>query len=98
MKNITLAIEEELLEKARALAARRHTSLNAMVREMLSHSVEQEDRVAKAKATLVRLMEKSTGEMGKDYVWNRDDLYAEREGRILSRLERSDLRGDGKTK
>lgn len=98
MKNITLAIEKELLEQARALAHRRHTSLNAMVRSLLSDEVAQEDRIAKAKAGLKKLMEESTGDMGKGYVWNRDEIYAERENRILSRLEHPDLRGDGKTK
>ena len=43
MKNVTLAIDEELLEKARGLAERRKTTLNAMVRSLLEHEVEQED-------------------------------------------------------
>jgi hypothetical protein len=96
MKNITLAIDEELLAKARALAIKQHTSLNAIVRSLLSHEVEQEDRTGRAKAGLKRLMDNSTGDMGVGYVWNRDEIYAERENRILSRLEHPDLRGDRK--
>jgi hypothetical protein len=35
-KNITLAIDEDLLDKARVLAAMRRTTVNAMVREFLA--------------------------------------------------------------
>jgi len=98
MKNITLAIEEELLKKARALASRRHTTLNAIVRSLLGHEVEQEDRIANAKAGLRRLMEESTLDMGPDYRWNRQEIYDEREDRLLSRHQRPDLRSPDKDK
>lgn len=95
MKNITLAIDDELLEKARALAERRKTSLNAMVRSLLESEVEQEDRIAWARAGMRRLMEESPLDLGPDFKWNRDEIYAEREDRMLSRLERPPLRGFG---
>ena len=98
MKNITLAIEERLLEKARALASRRHTTLNAIVRSLLDHEVEQDDRIANAKAGLKRLMEESTLDMGPDYRWNRQEIYDERENRLLSRHEHPDLRSPDKDK
>jgi hypothetical protein len=98
MKNITLAIEEELLEKARALASRRHTTLNAIVRSLLGHEVEQEDRIANAKLGFKRLMEESTLDMGPDYRWNRQEIYDEREDRLLSRHQRPDLRSADKDK
>ncbi|MBI4921771.1 MAG: hypothetical protein HY834_08475 [Devosia nanyangense] len=98
MKNITLAIEDELLEQARALAQRRHTSLNAIVRSLLSEEVEQEDRIAKARAGLKQLMDNATLDMGPDYKWNRQEIYDEREDRMLSRHQRPDLRGAGKDK
>lgn len=99
MKNITLAIDETLLDQARALAERRKTSLNAMVRSLLAHEVEQEDRIAWAKAGMKRLMEeartKARESGGEPYVWDRRDAYAEREDRMLSRLEHPPLRGFG---
>ncbi|MFC3641243.1 DUF6364 family protein [Aquibium oceanicum] len=99
MKNITLAIDEELLGKARNLAERRKTSLNAMVRSLLQQEVEQEDRIAWAKAGMKRLMEEARAKAalddGEAYVWTRRDAYAEREDRLLSRHERPDLRGFG---
>ncbi|MCI4645073.1 MAG: hypothetical protein MRY64_09845 [Hyphomonadaceae bacterium] len=45
-KNITLAIDEDLLTKARVLAALRHTSVNEMVRGFLQGQVDAERRQA----------------------------------------------------
>lgn len=39
MANLTLKIDEKLLEKARLLASRRKTSLNAIVRQQLEEFV-----------------------------------------------------------
>lgn len=97
MKNLTLAIEETLLEQARALAARRKTTLNAMVRGLLAHEVEQENRIAWAKAGMKQLMEEANAREGggEPYVWDRRDAYDEREDRLLSRHQRPHLRGFG---
>ncbi|MGN6583543.1 MAG: hypothetical protein ACTHJV_07560 [Rhizobiaceae bacterium] len=97
MKNVTLAIEEKLLERARDLAGRRKTTLNAMVRSLLEHEVEQEDRIAWAREGMRKLIEEKQkrGESGPPFTWDRDENYAEREDRMLSRLERPPLRGFG---
>jgi CRISPR/Cas system-associated protein Csm6 len=99
VKNITLAIDEQLLEQARSLAEKRKTSLNAMVRSLLASEVEQADRIAWAKAGMKQLMDeaeaKSNAAGGEPYVWNRRDAYDEREDRLLSRHQRPDLRGFG---
>jgi predicted transcriptional regulator len=95
MKNVTLAIDDDLLEKSRALAEKRGTTLNAMVRGLLSESVEQEDRIAWARAGMKKLMDESVGAMPPGYKFNREEIYAEREDRLLSRLEHPDSRGDG---
>lgn len=99
MKNVTLAIDETLLEQARTLAAKRKTTLNAMVRSLLENEVEQDDKIAWAKAGMKRLMEearaKAAGDNSEPYVWNRMDAYDERENRLLSRHQRPDLRGFG---
>lgn len=99
MKNVTLAIDEELLRKGRALAERRKTSLNALIRSLLAHEVEQDDRIAWAKEGMRKLIEeaeaKSEAAGGEPYVWDRRDAYEEREDRLLSRHQRPDLRGFG---
>ncbi|MBX3579181.1 MAG: hypothetical protein KF723_18430 [Rhizobiaceae bacterium] len=98
MRNVTLAIDEDLLGKARDLADKRKTTLNALVRSLLENEVEQEDRIAWAKEGMRQLIEEAKVAAARDterepYVWNRMDAYEERENRILSRLERPDLRG-----
>lgn len=42
--NMTLVVEEDLLREARAVAARRRTSVNEMVRDFLKDVVNQESR------------------------------------------------------
>jgi len=42
--NVTLVVEEDLLREARAVAVRRRTSVNEMVREFLTHVVSEESR------------------------------------------------------
>ena len=37
MKNITLAIDETVLDEVREIAARRRTTVNAIVRNYLAH-------------------------------------------------------------
>lgn len=63
-KNITLAIDEDLLDKARVLAAMRRTSVNEMVREFLQRETEAEklrDEVTEALLKLARGSEANFG-------------------------------------
>jgi Family of unknown function (DUF6364) len=94
MKNITLAIDENVLHEVREIAARQKTTVNALVREYLTQLASQESRIAEARKGLQELMDKSTARLGPDYVWNREEIY---EDRMFPRHERSGLRGDGKT-
>jgi hypothetical protein len=50
--NVTLAIEEELLQEARAVASRHRTSVNELIRKYLQQLVGQEHR---RKAALDRI-------------------------------------------
>ncbi|MGV1015256.1 MAG: DUF6364 family protein [Methyloceanibacter sp.] len=91
MKNITLAIDEEVLRGVRRYAAEHDTTVNALVREYLTDLVRWEDRAAKAREELVKMSKESTARMG-SWKWNRDDAY---EGRVPPRHQHSDLRGFG---
>jgi hypothetical protein len=73
-KNITLAIDEAVLEEARVYAAKRNTSVNGLVRDFLEGIAKQEDRTERARRRLRELAERSTLEVG-DVTWKRDDLY-----------------------
>ena len=96
-KNITLAIDEKLLAEAQALAERRNTPLNTLILDLLSREVEQEERIAWAKAGMKQLFDNADqmDNAGEPYVWNRDEIYAERLDRLLSRHRDPDLRGLG---
>jgi hypothetical protein len=93
MKNITLAIDEHVLEGARAYAANRGTTVNALVREHLAQVVSEDLRLAEAKRGLKELMENSTARLGPDYEWNREEVYEER---LFPRHKHPDLRRGGK--
>ena len=75
-KNITLAIDEDLLDKVRVLAAMKRTSVNALVRDYLEHLVESEKGKDEAREELLRLMDESDGRIG-DWRPNREDAYPE---------------------
>ena len=92
MKNITLAIDEDLLDKVRIYAAKRQTSVNGLVRDYLTGVASEDDWLADTRRQLKELMVSSTGRMGPDYKWDREEIYAER---MFPRHKRPDLRGDG---
>jgi hypothetical protein len=74
MKNITLAIDEAILDEVRVYAAKRNTTVNGLVRDYLNRLAEQEDRTVRARRRLRELMDRSTLEAG-PVTWKRDDLY-----------------------
>ena len=88
MKNLTLRIDEDVLERARRFAAERGTTVARMVRDHLAAITDADDRAEEARRTLVELAERAGGRTV-DWKWNREDIYAER----LSRFERHSLRG-----
>ncbi len=75
MKNITLAVEDDVLEKARIVAAERRTTVNAMVRDFLTEIATRDDRLAQARRELLDLMDRSAGDMGPDWRWSRDETH-----------------------
>lgn len=63
-KNITLAIDEGLLDKARVLAAMRRTTVNAMVRDFLQRAVDAEVGQDTITRELLKLSRRSTADLG----------------------------------
>lgn len=89
MKNVTLAVEEEVLTAVRKYASARNTTVNGLVREYLTRLATQEDRAAKARTRLKELAAESTLDTG-SWKWNREELY---DRGVLSGHEHSSLRG-----
>jgi len=74
MRNVTLAIEEGVLEAARKVASGRGTTVNRMIREYLAEVAGQEARRRLALPRLARAMKKGLYEVG-PRTWTREDLH-----------------------
>lgn len=74
MRNVTLAIEDEVLREARRIAAERSTTLNGMIRNFLADLTTRESRAATARARILELSRASTAEVG-PRTWSRDELH-----------------------
>ncbi|OGL44550.1 MAG: hypothetical protein A2161_05920 [Candidatus Schekmanbacteria bacterium RBG_13_48_7] len=74
MTNITLKIDEELLRKARKLAAERNTSLNALFNRTVQEFVERNSNRETVLQGLDFFFKKSRARVGKKH-WTRDELH-----------------------
>ena len=74
-RNLTLAIDDDLLDKVRVLAAMKRTSVNEMVRGFLARLVEQETSKDEAREALLKLIDESDGDMG-DWRPSREETYS----------------------
>jgi hypothetical protein len=74
--NLTIAIDDDLLNRARALARRRGTSLQELIREQLRTLAGEQDGATVADE-LLDLMATEAGRSG-GRAWGRTDAYAGR--------------------
>jgi hypothetical protein len=76
-KNITLSVDEDVLQRARVVAAVRNTSVSELVRGFLSQLTLPEPASAKdeARDALLKLIDNSTGRMG-DWRPSRAETYS----------------------
>jgi len=72
MKNLTLAIDEKLVEEGRRYARAHHTSLNSLVRELLARTVRgnRDNWVEEC----FKHMDEAKGH-SRGRTWRREDLY-----------------------
>lgn len=75
-RNITIRINEDLAKQARVLAARRDTSISAMVAEILEKLVARESTFQSARKKELQRMKKgyTLGTRGMSS-WSREDLH-----------------------
>ncbi len=74
--NLTLQLDAEVIRRARIVAAKRGTSVSALVARELGDLVAREDRYEDARRRAVELMAAARTRGG--ITWTRDDIYAER--------------------
>jgi plasmid stability protein len=76
--NLTLVIDDDLLQRARMRALAQGTSVNAVVREMLA-TYAADERVLHGRRRVAELARASTaGRSGAGRRWTRDELYEDR--------------------
>lgn len=73
-RNLTLALDENLLRTARKAAIDRNTSVNEMVREFLTRLVRETDPQQAALARTEETFRTSRVKLGRR-TWTRDDLH-----------------------
>lgn len=78
MANLTLSLDDELLQKAREAAVREHTSVNALVREYLKQYVNARERRLRALDVLDLLAERT--DSSSDERWSRESLHERKAG------------------
>lgn len=74
MSNITLNVPDEVLDQARVVAAKRKTTVNALVRGFLSDLAGSESGLERRRARLAELAEKSAASVG-PITWTRDEIH-----------------------
>jgi hypothetical protein len=74
--NLTLSVDEAVVEKARKVAEAQGTSLNALVREYLE-SLAGKGRGKEVAREMEKFWKESRGNSG-GWKWNREELYEER--------------------
>lgn len=77
MANLTIAIDDDLLHRARVRAAQLGTSVNAVLREYLKTWVRDDDARAQAiRRLLAQARRSKSGSGGR--TWTRDELHERR--------------------
>ncbi len=74
MANLTIAVDDELLKRARVKAIEEGTSVNALLRERLEEYVDARERQRVAIRELLESARRSTGGSG-GRKWTRAELY-----------------------
>lgn len=73
MANLTLSVDDDILQKAREAALREHTSVNALVREYLIRYVDAKSRRLEAIDALDELAARNQSHSTE--AWSRDELH-----------------------
>jgi hypothetical protein len=74
--NLTLQLDADIIRRARIVAAKRGTSVSALVARELDALVTRDERYEEAQHRALELLAMPT--IGTTRRWTRDDIYAER--------------------
>jgi len=74
--NLTVQLDEQIIRRARVVAAKRGTSVSALVARQLDELVAGDERYEAARGRAMELMSQAKPHGGRN--WNREEVYAER--------------------
>lgn len=74
--NLTVQLDENVVRRAKVVAAKRGTSVSALVARQLNELAEEDERYEAARQRAIELMDQTKPHGGRN--WTRDELYAER--------------------
>jgi hypothetical protein len=74
--NLTVQLDDAVIRQARVVAARRGTSVSALVARELERLAREDDRYEEARRRAAEVMANARPRGGR--AWHRDDVYAER--------------------
>ena len=74
--NLTIQLEADVIRRAKVVAAKRGTSVSALVAQRVTELADEDERYEEARRRAMTLMERATPHGGRR--WTRDELYAER--------------------
>ena len=74
-RNLTIQLDEEVIQQAKELAVRRNTSVSGLVTQKLQELVEAEIRYQRAMQHALEAMDNAIDRGG--ITWTRDELYEE---------------------
>ncbi|WP_169748004.1 DUF6364 family protein [Pseudonocardia acaciae] len=90
-RNVTVQLDEQLIHRAKVLAARRGTSISGLVAEQIVKLTEADERYQRARESALRILEQTRAERARlagtdntERRWSRNELYDERLGRYGS--------------
>jgi hypothetical protein len=72
-RNVTVQLDDDVIHRAKVLAAKRGTSLSALVANELERIVEADDRYEEAWRRAEKVLDNATPRGGRR--WRREDLY-----------------------
>ncbi len=74
--NLTLQLDADVIQRAKVVAAKRGTSVSALVARQLNELAAEDERYEAARQRAIELMNQATPHGGRN--WTRENLYAER--------------------
>jgi predicted transcriptional regulator len=81
-RNITIQLDDDLIRRAKVIAAECGTSVSGLVAQQITELIAARDRYVRARESALRMMSEATDRGGRR--WTREELYEERLSRYGS--------------